>query len=96
MSALPKCTACIMYIWAYGQSKVISNYVEIVGCRDINVEITGFSMIIKTVFCWVLRSISTNGGLLVMGSEETGYECIVKNSTRGENNRIIDPRNQVP
>ena len=86
----------MVYVCAYGQSKVISNYVEMVGCRDINIEKTGYSMINKTLFCRVLRFISTNGGLLVMGSEETGYECIVKNSTRGENNRIIDPRNQVP
>ena len=76
----------MMYIWAYGQSKVISNYVEIVGCRDMNIEITGYSMINKTVFCRFLRFISTNGGLVVMRREETGYECIVKNSTRGENN----------
>ena len=55
----------MMYIWAYGQSKVISNYVEIVGCRDIIIEITGYSMINKTVFCRVLKSISTNRGLVV-------------------------------
>ena len=38
----------MMYIWAYGQSKVISNYVEIVGCRDMIIEIAGYSMINKT------------------------------------------------
>ena len=67
----------MMYIWAYGQSKVISNYVEIVGCRDMNIEITGYSIIKKTVFCRVLRSISTNGCLVIMWGEETGYEYTV-------------------
>ena len=52
-------------------------YVEVVGRQDMNIEITGYSIIKKTVFGRVLRSISTNGCLVIMRGKEAGYECTV-------------------